>query len=251
MSPRPKRKRHILRPPFVKGYAPLYVDLENRDHVTMLFEEYEAIRLADYLSLSHEEAAKSMRVSRPTFTRIYEQARKKVSRFLVENSVLEFVGGDVVLDEQWTHCSKCENFSELSSNYMNSQLLDCPYNEFDMVNTEIFNKEPIAAIPCKTNNIESEIDRKFSRCEWFALIKMDTGKCHFERNPFSKVKSCPAGGVLRFLKSWNVSEVYIQEIGKHSIELLKNSEIKVISISKGEWLLKALIEFYSDRTSKL
>ena len=46
----------------------------------MLYEdELESLRLADLLCYSQEEAAKEMKVSRATFGRIVESARKKVA----------------------------------------------------------------------------------------------------------------------------------------------------------------------------
>ncbi|NCB14440.1 MAG: DUF134 domain-containing protein [Erysipelotrichia bacterium] len=49
----------------------------------LLDEEMEAIYLMDILNLYQEEAAISMEVSRPTFTRILKNARQKLTRALV------------------------------------------------------------------------------------------------------------------------------------------------------------------------
>jgi len=48
------------------------------------FDEYETIRLLDYEGLMQEEAAERMNVSRPTLTRIYENARKTMAKAFVE-----------------------------------------------------------------------------------------------------------------------------------------------------------------------
>ncbi len=42
-------------------------------------DELESLRLADLLAYTHEKAAKEMKISRATFGRILEIARKKVS----------------------------------------------------------------------------------------------------------------------------------------------------------------------------
>ena len=52
-----------------------------------LLEEYEAIRLADYEN-SHEEAAQRMNISRPTFTRLYDKARKHSPAFIESKSIV-------------------------------------------------------------------------------------------------------------------------------------------------------------------
>lgn len=49
------------------------------EEVTLFEDELESLRLADLLSYSHEEAAREMKVSRATFGRIVESARKKVA----------------------------------------------------------------------------------------------------------------------------------------------------------------------------
>jgi predicted DNA-binding protein (UPF0251 family) len=51
-------------------------------------DELEAIRLADLNGLYHEKAAKQMRVSRATFGRILENARRKIAKTLVEGKAL-------------------------------------------------------------------------------------------------------------------------------------------------------------------
>ena len=50
---------------------------------TLLHEEIEAIYLMDILSLYQEDAAKSMEISRPTFTRILKNARRKLSKAII------------------------------------------------------------------------------------------------------------------------------------------------------------------------
>jgi len=61
------------------------VDLEE---VSLTLDEIEAIRLADYEGLYHEAAAVRMKVSRQTFGRILNDARRKVSECLVKGKAL-------------------------------------------------------------------------------------------------------------------------------------------------------------------
>ena len=77
------------------------------ENISVQYEEYEALRLADYENLSHAEAAKRMNVSRPTFTRIYEKIRKKIARAFVEGRSILIEGGNVEFDEQWYRCPSC------------------------------------------------------------------------------------------------------------------------------------------------
>lgn len=51
--------------------------------------EIEAIRLADFEGLYQEEAANQMEVSRPTFSRILNSARKKIANALLNGRAIE------------------------------------------------------------------------------------------------------------------------------------------------------------------
>jgi len=89
------------------GFKPLGVPLSMSGQISVQYEEYEALRLADYEKLSHEEAAARMQVSRPTFTRIYEKMRNKLATAFVEGKTILIEGGNVALDKQWFRCSSC------------------------------------------------------------------------------------------------------------------------------------------------
>jgi hypothetical protein len=62
-------------------------------------DEFEAIRLADREGLKQEEAAEKMQISRPTFGRVLEAARRKVADALVEGLPLRIGGGAVCTAE--------------------------------------------------------------------------------------------------------------------------------------------------------
>ncbi|MBN2485773.1 MAG: DUF134 domain-containing protein [Bacteroidales bacterium] len=104
--PRPKRIRKVTTPPHYKGYKPLGVS-ENLEPVILNYEEYEAIRLCDFELLGQVEASQLMAVSRPTFTRIYESARRKVAEAFVKGSAIVFEGGKVYYDSEWYICNSC------------------------------------------------------------------------------------------------------------------------------------------------
>lgn len=65
--------------------------------VVLTVEEYETIRLIDFLGLTQEEASARMDVARTTVQRIYAQARQKLSVFLVEGQPLQIGGGSYAL----------------------------------------------------------------------------------------------------------------------------------------------------------
>jgi predicted DNA-binding protein (UPF0251 family) len=107
MSPRPKRKRRLIEPPTITGFVPESGWFDPEKGIVLHFEEYEAIKLADYDKLTQLEASEKLQVSRPTFTRIYDSARKKVARAFVENKSISVEGGRVEFDTNWFSCLHC------------------------------------------------------------------------------------------------------------------------------------------------
>jgi uncharacterized protein len=104
--PRPKRMRKVTTPPPLRGFKPFGAEKEEKP-VVINFEEYEAIRLCDFELLGQLEAAQLMQVSRPTFTRIYESARRKVALAFTKACPIVFEGGKVYFDSDWFSCSDC------------------------------------------------------------------------------------------------------------------------------------------------
>ncbi len=105
--PNHRRHRHISMLPPMEGYKPFGIPMRELESVILLFEEYESIRLADYENLTQEEAALKMNISRPTFTRLYDKARKTVAKAFVEGKAIIIRGGDFVTENYWYKCQDC------------------------------------------------------------------------------------------------------------------------------------------------
>ena len=106
---RPKQIRRISSLPAVSGFRPYggMIRPTGKDCVFLLFEEYESLKLNDYLKLTQVQSAEAMGVSRPTFTRIYMSAREKVAKAFVEGLKIVVEGGKVEIDETWYVCADC------------------------------------------------------------------------------------------------------------------------------------------------
>ena len=105
--PRPKQDRKISIPPLMKGFKPFGIPRRMLNSVTLLYDEYEAVRLLDYEGMNQDQAAVQMNVSRPTLTRIYEKARKTIAQALVEGNMIVIEGGNVQFDRAWYRCRRC------------------------------------------------------------------------------------------------------------------------------------------------
>jgi uncharacterized protein len=67
------------------------------EEIIVTLDELEALRLADLNGLYQEQAAWRMKISRPTFSRIVEEARRKVADALINGKALRLEGGAVVM----------------------------------------------------------------------------------------------------------------------------------------------------------
>ncbi len=93
--PRPCCRRRIAGSPKASAFKPVGLKMCEIEEVVMTLDEFEALRLADLDGMYQEEAAAQMRVSRPTFSRIIESARRKVADALVHGKALRIEGGSV------------------------------------------------------------------------------------------------------------------------------------------------------------
>lgn len=117
----------------MEGFKPFGSPISDLEPVILFFEEYEAIRLLDYLGLNQEEAANAMSVSRPTLTRIYEKARRSVAEAFMEGKAIFIEGGDYHTEDCWYRCSACYKLI-ISKDKAHA----CPYcrsNDLRLINT--------------------------------------------------------------------------------------------------------------------
>lgn len=91
--PRPQKQRCICSLPRIREFAPQ--DGEASGGINLTYDEYEVIRLLDYMQMTQEQCARRMGISRPTVTRIYEEARRKMADMLTNGRTLTIGGGDV------------------------------------------------------------------------------------------------------------------------------------------------------------
>lgn len=111
---RPKGCRRVSCLPYSNYFKPRGVPLYLLEEIALTVDEFEAIRLADLEGLYQEQAAEKMKVSRPTFGRIIETARRKVAEALVKGKALRIEGGDVEMagTRRFT-CADCRHGWEL------------------------------------------------------------------------------------------------------------------------------------------
>lgn len=105
--PNRRKCRRISCPPLMEGFKPFGIPMHALEPVTLLFEEFEALKLADYENLTQEEAAARMNISRPTFTRLYDKARKTIAKAFAEGKAIIIKGGTYATKGHWYRCYHC------------------------------------------------------------------------------------------------------------------------------------------------
>jgi predicted DNA-binding protein (UPF0251 family) len=90
---RPECPRKIGHVPPADYYKPAGIPLRDLEEVALASDEMEALRLADAEGLYQAEAAAKMGVSRQTFGRIVERARRKVAQALADGKALRIERG--------------------------------------------------------------------------------------------------------------------------------------------------------------
>ena len=108
---RPKKHRRVAFNPAISYFKPRGIPMRDLSEVRLTVDEREAIRLADFLGMSHEEAGRHMNVSRATFGRIVQQARKVVADALINGKAINVEGGNYkMVDEVRTFmCRNCNH----------------------------------------------------------------------------------------------------------------------------------------------
>lgn len=90
---RPKKIRWIKCLPGERCFRPICKPLNKVKSVCLTLDEFEAIRLADLEGLKQVDAAKRLKISRPTFSRIISAARNRIADGLVNIKAIRIEGG--------------------------------------------------------------------------------------------------------------------------------------------------------------
>lgn len=108
--PRPIKCRKVCCLPRINEFVPAQENKPSDEIVIMTVDEYESIRLIDNEDFSQEECSEYMKIARTTVQQIYNNARKKIARAIVDGLVLKIEGGEYRLcdgKEEYCGCGGC------------------------------------------------------------------------------------------------------------------------------------------------
>ena len=102
---RPVKLRYVAQLPSTGFFRPVGIPVNVLQGIRLSVEEIESIRLKDLEGLEQEECAQKMRISRPTFHRILESARKKLADALINGKAIQIEGGNFGLPQRRFRCN--------------------------------------------------------------------------------------------------------------------------------------------------
>ena len=121
--PRHKSKKQITNLPAFIGYKPEGIHFAKGGSIELLFEEFHALDLVDYRDMNFEQAALSMNISKSSFARLIQSARKKVAKAFVECKAIEASPGNTYSNYNWLRCEDCCYVIKLNKS---DQIAECP-----------------------------------------------------------------------------------------------------------------------------
>lgn len=143
--PRPISERCLGAPIAPRVMKPAGIPVRELEEVALGLDEAEALRLADLRGLYQEAAARSMGVSRQTFGRIVETARRKVADAILNGKALRLDGGEIIIkgegsmkmkiavpsrdglvDEHFGHCREFQIFRVEGESLVEEQSVPSP-----------------------------------------------------------------------------------------------------------------------------
>ncbi len=106
---RPKKHRRIFCDPNSYYFKPAGVSLKHLEEIILEGDELEAIRLSDLMSLSQEEAALQMNISRATFGRIVNKAHEKIADSIINGKAIKISDemSSELKERLQFYCPKC------------------------------------------------------------------------------------------------------------------------------------------------
>ncbi len=104
--PRPPKPRRVGFFPTVTYFSPGGVQVPEAGEIIINIDEWEALRLKDYLGLDQQESAEYMQLAQSTFQRILTSARTKLAAAIIEGKTIRIEFGNHKIVGRW-FCHSC------------------------------------------------------------------------------------------------------------------------------------------------
>jgi predicted DNA-binding protein (UPF0251 family)/predicted Fe-Mo cluster-binding NifX family protein len=169
--PRPFKHRCVNGRPVAVIYKPAGIPVAGLQWVQLNLDEFECIRLIDHLGLEQEKAAEQIGVSRPTVTRIYASARKKIADALVQGHALRIEGGPIVQLAELCVGRGCQRRHQHGHGHAYQAMVIKPRSEKMKI-----------VVCAQTNSPQALLDSRFGRTAFWAVYDDQTKQYEFIAN---------------------------------------------------------------------
>jgi predicted DNA-binding protein (UPF0251 family)/predicted Fe-Mo cluster-binding NifX family protein len=180
---RPKKCRHITEYPKACYFKPQGIPIYELTEAYLSLEGIEAIRLADYQGLNHEQSARLMKISRHTFGRILTAARRTMAQTLIEGQALRIEGGNVAIRNK----AGCQ--TDKQGTTPENERVTGNMNKNDTVEKEMKK----IAVSSYGPTLDDKVDPRFGRAGGFVVVDVNTMETQYIDNGGSQVMSHGAG----------------------------------------------------------
>lgn len=239
--PRRVRCRRVSFVPEVNFFSPTGRYRVCKDEVVLSVEEFEALRLKDYLNLEQEEAARQMQVSRQTYQRVLGKAHFKIADALTNGKGIRIQGGNFCLGDGY--CRRRTRFLTLDDS--------CQFeNRIEHKEGSETNLSKIA-ISAAGGDPEANIDARFGRCSHFMLWDPQSSDFTTVENKGGEAAHGAGTGAAQLLLKNQAQVLITNKIGPKAFAALKSAGIKVFSASETETITGALKKYLHNQLEQL
>lgn len=225
--PRPRKCRWVQNKPHIAYFKPREVPMRELTEVTLTVEGYEALRMADLEGLSHQEAAKRMKVSRHTFGRVLAVARRAVAEAVVLGQALRIDGGDYAIHGRKKQLSPQPDACQGTANKLEKQMSKI-------------------AISSEGPTLEDLLDPRFGRAGGFVIYDPETKKTEYINNGTAQSMSQGAGiQAAETVAKAGVKVLLTGFVGPKAFQALDAGGVKVVQDLNGLTVGQAIERYES------
>lgn len=241
---RAKKKRLIRMAPHFAGFTPEGVTGPAQAPVEIGFDEYEAVKLCDYELLTQAEAAGLMNVSRPTFTRVYESARRKIAEAFVLGRPVRFETGDAGAGG-WQRCPACR----IAFTPDTEGTILCPFcgNPDGQVQSD---GRPVRIAVADDGEPGMPVAPHFGRSRGFRLFDAASGKTAYVENRADNDERHAGSRTAEMLAGHGVRIVVAGRFGAKSLGRLGSLRIRAV-VPDGQQTIHDIINRLKQRAMKI
>jgi predicted DNA-binding protein (UPF0251 family)/predicted Fe-Mo cluster-binding NifX family protein len=237
--PRPFKNRCVNGHPVSVLYKPAGIPAANLQSVQLNLDEFESIRLIDHLGLEQEKAAEQMGVSRPTVTRIYASARKKIADALVLGQALRIEGGPIIQFDEQCRGMGCQGRHRHGHGHQD-RTIKTRSNKMKIV------------VCAQSNSPQAAIDSRFGRTAFWAIFDDQSKQYEFIAN-HSNLQATQGAGIqaAQAVLDADAGVLIACNVGPKAMAVLKAGGIEVFQAQAGMNVEQAIAAYQAGQLQQI